>query len=312
MDDNTMSGAQIVFFVAVFSAVSLIVYLLGRYISALRVSRRLPEAPKREGAPLAPWAGRVAGFSHKLAKFSAPGETQTHSSLRQRFLMAGLRDPSLPMLFFAAKTLLAMLLPTLVFVYVAAAVKLGATTQLLALLAAAALGYYLPNLLLANRIARRRRDLFESFPDVLDLLTVCVEAGLAIDSGLARVVEEIRLSRPVLADELRLVILELRAGSTRNQALHNLSLRTGVEDIHSLVATLTQADRLGTGIAGALRTHSDNLRTKRRLRAEEAAAKISLKLLFPLIFCIFPSLFVVLMGPAFIQIFKVLTPVVSH
>jgi tight adherence protein C len=176
------------------------------------------------------------------------------------------------------------------------------------LLLAASFGYYLPNILLAKRIQHRQRDIFESFPDALDLMTVCVEAGLAMDAALLRVADEIGLKSPVLSDELHLVTLELRAGLPKERALRNLALRTGVEDVDALVAMLIQAERFGTSIADSLRVQSDQLRTRRRQRAEEAAAKIALKLLFPLIFFIFPSLLVVLMGPAFIQIYRVLLP----
>ena len=171
-----------------------------------------------------------------------------------------------------------------------------------------ALGYYLPNVVLARKIALRQRELFESFPDAIDLMTVCIEAGLGLDAAMVRVGEEMRLRSNTLADELHLVSLELRAGRTREQALRNLGLRTGVEEIEALASMLIQADRFGTSIAASLRVHSDTLRTTRRLRAEEAAAKIALKLLFPLIFCIFPSLMLVLLGPAFINIYRVLLP----
>ena len=164
------------------------------------------------------------------------------------------------------------------------------------------------NIVLAQMIKRRQRDIFESFPDALDLMTVCVEAGLAMDAALARVAAEIALKSRVLAEELHLVMLELRAGNTKERALRNLALRTGVDDVDALVAMLIQAERFGTSIAASLRVQSDQLRTKRRQRAEEEAAKIALKLLFPLIFFIFPSLLVVLMGPAFLQIYRVLLP----
>jgi tight adherence protein C len=222
---------------------------------------------------------------------------------------AGFRHPSAPAIFFTAKTALAVGLPLLVFLVLStSSAKYGANTLLFWLLSAAAIGYYLPNLLLKNLISRRQREVFESFPDALDLMTVCVEAGLAMDAALARVAAEIGLKSAVLSDELHLVTLELRAGSSKEKALRNLALRTGVEDVDALVAMLIQSERFGTSIADSLRVQSDLLRTKRRQRAEEQAAKIALKLLFPLIFFIFPSLLVVLMGPAFIQIYRVLLP----
>jgi tight adherence protein C len=164
---------------------------------------------------------------------------------------------------------------------------------------------------LKRRIANRQRDIFETFPDALDLMTVCVEAGLAMDAALARVGAEIGLKSRVLAEELQLVTLELRAGSAKDKALRNLALRTGVEDVDALVKMLIQADRFGTSIGAALRIQSEQLRTRRRQLVEERAAKIATKLLFPLIFFIFPSLLVVLLGPSLIQVLKAIAPVVG-
>ena len=142
-------------------------------------------------------------------------------------------------------------------------------------------------------------------------MTVCVEAGLGLDEAIGRVSEEIGLSSPVLSDELHLVALELRAGGGREKPLRNLALRTGVDEIDMLVATLIQSDRFGTSVGNALRVHSESLCTKRRLIAEEEAAKVPVKLLFPLIFCIFPSLLLVLMGPAVISIYRALLPALA-
>ena len=232
--------------------------------------------------------------------------------LRTRFMNAGFRNTSAPAIYFAAKTILAIGLPLIAFFVLRSTPgKQSGNALLFWLFSAAALGYYLPNLLLKNTIARRQREIFETFPDALDLMTVCVEAGLAMDAALARVAAEIGLKSEVLSDELNLVTLELRAGSSKEKALRNLALRTGVEDVDALVAMLIQSERFGTSIAASLRVQSDQLRTKRRQRAEEQAAKIALKLLFPLIFFIFPSLLVVLMGPAFIQITRVLLPTIA-
>jgi tight adherence protein C len=205
--------------------------------------------------------------------------------------------------------LLALALPGIFLLYAGIGrLELSTNAAAMVLLVLAAIGYYLPNVFLARRVASRQLELFESFPDAIDLMTVCVEAGLGLDAALAKVGEEIQLSSKILAEEIYLVGLELRAGASREKALRNLALRTGVEEIEALVAMLVQADRFGTSTAASLRVYSDTLRTKRRLRAEEAAAKIALKLLFPLIFFIFPSLLVVLMGPAFINIYRILLP----
>ncbi|MFT5532872.1 MAG: tight adherence protein C [Burkholderiaceae bacterium] len=255
------------------------------------------------------WVVNFIKLTGPLAKLSLPDEGAESSVIRSRFVHAGFRNASAPTVFFSAKTILAISLPLLSFLAVVfLKLKLVPNTQLLVLLLAAAIGYYLPNIVLNHLIKQRQREIFETFPDALDLMTVCVEAGLGMDAALARVAAEIGLKSEVLAEEFHLVTLELRAGNAKEKALRNLALRTGVDDVDALVAMLIQAERFGTSIADSLRIQSDLLRTKRRQRAEEQAAKIALKLLFPLIFFIFPALLVVLVGPAFLQIYRVLLP----
>lgn len=249
------------------------------------------------------WLQQLVDMTSPLAKLSVPAEGWETSAVRRRFINAGWRTPAAPGLFYAAKTGLAVLLPLLVLLYLSSTnSQAEQMTKLTFMLMAAAFGYYMPGVLLNHVIKRRQRDIFESFPDALDLMTVCVEAGLAMDAALARVAQEIGLKSLVLAEELQLVTLELRAGSAKEKALRNLSLRTGVEDVDALVTMLIQADRFGTSVADSLRVQSELLRTKRRQRAEEQAAKIALKLLFPLIFFIFPSLLVVMLGPAVLRL----------
>ena len=180
--------------------------------------------------------------------------------------------------------------------------------KLALLLSAATLAYYLPNLVLTHLVELRQRQIFENFPDAADLMLVCVESGLGLDAALQRVTDEIRLKSLALAEELQLVTLEIRAGSTRAEALRNLARRTGVEEVVTFSTMLVQADRFGTSMGDSLRVFSEEMRSRRRFRAEELAAKIPLKLLFPLVFFIFPSLMLVLLGPAFIQVYRVLIP----
>jgi len=171
------------------------------------------------------------------------------------------------------------------------------------ILAIAALGgYVLPEFWLTSRVRRRQQELRLSSPDCLDLLVVCVEAGLALDQALLRVTQELRLAHPELCEELDLVNAEIRIGRTRIEALHELAKRTGVDDIKTLVAMLVQTDRFGTSIAQSLRVHSDELRTKRRQRGEELAAKATVKMIPALVFFIFPALLVVILGPALISL----------
>lgn len=255
------------------------------------------------------WQAKVMKVVGPMAKLSKPAEGWEHSAMRVRFMQAGLRETSWPAIYFACKTVLAMLLPGMFVIYQGlSAAQLALTTNVLVLLVLAAIGYYLPNVLLVNAIQRRQRELEDAMPDALDLMMVCVEAGLGLDAAMNRAASEIGLRSEALSEELNLVALELRMGVKRENALRNLALRTGVEDISAFVAMLVQADRFGTNVADALRIQAETMRTHRRLRAEERAAKIPLKLLFPLIFFIFPSLMLVLMGPAMISIYRVLLP----
>lgn len=308
-----MSTLHLAFLTLIFLAVFGATLLALRLFSPDPVRDRLDAVVGRPAASPGgqenEWLARIVQLTGPLAKLSLPEEGWEKSALRTRFMNAGLRNPSAPSVFFAAKTILATGLPLALFLVLTTSGARYSTNGLLFwLLLAAGAGYYLPNILLRNLIKRRQREIFETFPDALDLMTVCVEAGLGMDAALARVANEISLKSQVLAEELQLVTLELRAGSAKEKALRNLALRTGVDDVDALVAMLIQAERFGTSVADSLRIQSEMLRTKRRQRAEEMAAKIALKLLFPLIFFIFPSLLVVLMGPAFIQIYRVLLP----
>jgi len=227
------------------------------------------------------------------------------SDLRKRFLTAGIRHPGAPGIFWGARVLLAALMPALVFFgFLVADKKLMPLHILLILLAVAALGFYLPEVILDLRIRSRKETIVRGFPDALDLLVVCVEAGMGIDAAINRVAEEIRLSSPVLSDEFRLLNLELRAGKSRADALRNLGARADVEEVRSFSTLLIQTDRFGTSVAQALRVHSDAMRTQRYHRAEELAAKLPVKLMFPLIMFIFPAIIVVIVGPAAIQIYQ--------
>jgi tight adherence protein C len=170
-----------------------------------------------------------------------------------------------------------------------------------------AMGYLLPSWLVGRRLRKRQKEMQKALPDALDMLVVSVEAGLGLNQALVRVSEEIYRISPVLSEQLALVNLEIRAGTSREEALRNLADRTGLQDISSLVGMLIQTDRFGTSVAQALRVHAETMRTKRRQRAEEAAAKTTIKMVFPLVFCIFPALFVVILGPALIQIYKALS-----
>lgn len=169
-----------------------------------------------------------------------------------------------------------------------------------------AFGFFLPRFILKRMIAERQHRIKVGLPDALDLTVICVEAGLALDQAMMRVGEDLRHAHPELSSEFHLVNLEMRAGKPRVEALQNLAARTGADDIRQLVATLVQTDRFGTSVAQALRVHSDSLRTERRQRAEEQAAKTSIKMIIPLVLFILPSILIVTLGPAIIQLYRTL------
>jgi tight adherence protein C len=165
----------------------------------------------------------------------------------------------------------------------------------------AVLGYFLPGFMLGRRISRRQKEIQNGLADALDLLVLCLEAGSSLDQAIVKAGEELEVAYPALGDQLRIVIAEMRAGKARLEAFRGLAQRTQVDDVRALVAMLVQTDRFGTSIAQALRTHSEVCRTKRRQRAEEKAEKVGVKLVFPLVFCLFPALYVVMLGPVFIK-----------
>jgi tight adherence protein C len=246
--------------------------------------------------------GFVGGFAPKREEKAEP-------RIQRLLTYAGYRKENALRIYRGAKMFLAM---TFFALYVPVGVWLRHSAGMVLLLAlvAALLGYLVPDYWLRYMAQRRQRDITRHLPDALDLMVVCVEAGLGLDAALARVSSEMKLASTALSSEFGLVTQEVKAGKPRVQALRDLTVRTGVEDLGSLVAMLVQTDRLGTSVAQALRTHADTVRTKRRQRAEEAAAKTPVKLVFPLVLCIFPSLFVVILGPAVVTIVRTLAQIV--
>jgi tight adherence protein C len=306
-----MSYLQLIYLILIFIVVFLFVFMLAQQFNSDPLQLKLKAlyqndqnvAMDADTKVLSNWVQQIVKLTGPLSKLSIPKEGWEDSPLRIRFMNAGFLHDIAPQLFFIIKTLLTFLLPIIFIFYVAiAGYEINANSYLKLVLGLATVGYFIPNIYLARRISSRKREVFESFPDAMDLIIVCVESGLGLDSAMSKVGQEMYKRSPILGAELHLVNLELRAGSTRERALKNLAIRTGVEEIEGLVATLVQSDRFGTSVADSLRVHADTLRTKRRLRAEEAAAKIALKLLIPLTFCIFPALLVVLLGPAVLSI----------
>ena len=268
-----------------------------------RLSRLLNTAPP---VPEAGFAERqTKSVRDTLASIGdlVPASSANQSRTQLMMLRAGYRSSNGMLAMRGIKILLPVGLVALVF-----ATGLYRLNPFMIALLAAAAGYLLPDLWLVWRVHARQHRLRLALPDGLDLLVICVEAGLGLDQSLMRVAEELRITHPELSDELQLVNLETRLGKARLDALRELARRTGLEDIKALVAMLIQTDRFGTSVAQSLRVHSDDLRMKRRQRAEEMAAKTTVKMVPPLVFFIFPALMVVILGPAVITLMRQLMP----
>ena len=263
----------------------------------------VPDVLRRRGRGLQ--AERLAGIIETLGQRQVDAGYKNVSGLRLRLMQAGYPNASAVPIYLGTR------------VFLPAVLVIGSLVMLPAMgypLAGAVLitswfgifGYVAPSFRVSMRRKARQKQMQKALPDALDMLVVCVEAGLGLNQALVRVSEEIERISPTLSEQLTMVNLEIRAGTARDEALRNLGDRTGLEDIKSLVAMLIQTDRFGTSVAQALRVQADTLRTKRRQRAEEAAAKTTIKLVFPLVLFIFPAMFVVILGPALIQIIQAL------
>jgi tight adherence protein C len=222
-----------------------------------------------------------------------PRSPEEVSVIQKRLIRAGYRKDSYVNLFYASKVLVPISLAFLVTV-----TGLYDYGPFFVYALALALGFLAPDFWLGNRIKARQLNLRLGLPQALDLLVICIEAGLSIDQATIRVADELQISEPVISDELGLVNLEQRAGRPRSDAWRNMAERTDVDSVRAMVSVLIQADQFGTSVAKTLRVYSDTLRTQRRQQAEEQAAKTTVKLVFPLVLFIFPSLFVVALGPS--------------
>jgi tight adherence protein C len=268
------------------------------------IDRRLEELTFTREEEHKPRFQSLIGVFKRLGE-RVPRSPKEMGTLRLRLVQAGYRREEALTIFFGMRVAFALLL------FAIFATSVLSRPNILVALAAMGLGYVLPGMLLARVAKRRAHRIRLSLADMLDLLVVSVEAGLGLDAALQRVGQELAFAYPELSDELRLINLELRAGKPRAEALRNLADRTGVDDLGSLVTMLIQTDKFGTSVAQALRVYSDTLRTKRRQRAEEAAAKTGVKMVFPLVTCIFPAIWVITIGPAAIKFITVLFPMVE-
>src|SRR5262245_11899788 len=249
-------------------------------------------------------AEKLAGFVQALGERIEPGRKDV-SAIRLRLIQAGYQSQAAVPVYLGLRLALPIAMAFSA-VTILSVVGMASLIGLIATIWFSALGYLAPSIFISGRIRRRQKEMQKALPDALDLLVVCVEAGLGLNQALVRVSEEIERLSPVLSEQFALVNLEIRAGTPRDDAFSNMGERTGLDDLKSLMAMLIQTDRFGTSIAQALRVQADTLRTKRRQRAEEAAAKTTIKLVFPLVLLIFPAMFVVILGSAIIQIFEAL------
>jgi tight adherence protein C len=274
-----------------------------------RLNRRLQAIEDPAARP--DWTTTVAQAVGPFAGVLAPGGDWQDSPLRRRFINAGIRREDARLIYFGCKTVLPLLLAAVTWLLLRALTGMEEITVLMFLGIAALVGCYLPNLALWLRLRARRRELFENFPDAADLMLVCVEAGLGLDAAMTRIADEVGANSRALAEELHLTNLEMRAGASRAQSLRNLALRTDIEEIGTFATMLSQSDKFGTSIGESLRVFSEDLRHKRQVRAEEHAAKVPTKMLIPLALFIFPSIIMVVLGPAMIIIVRTIMPLLA-
>jgi tight adherence protein C len=250
--------------------------------------------------------GLVEKFSEPLSKLAVPKKLEEQKRDRLQLIQAGFRSKTAYRNYMVLRFICVLAFP-LTFMFSAYFYRLS-LPAILAGIGLATVGYYLPSLILRILVSRRQLDISRALPDALDLMVVCTESGLGLDMTFKRVGEEVRPLSKALSDEFHLTTSEIRAGKTRSESFRAMGVRTGVQEVNNLMTILVQSSRFGTSMAQALRVHADAMRVKRRQIAEEKAAKVAVKLVFPLIFFIFPALMIVIGGPAFIRIYRVLLP----
>ncbi len=288
-------------FVAVIACCGAVLFLWSGRLSPEH--RRLAEIVSQGGAGAVVRPGSMlldadAEPETRLRRF-VPKSPKEMGRLRRRLAAAGYQRPSAAAVYALCEIglpVLLIVLPLLLLPF-----RFGLVVALFGGL----VGFFLPGIVVEQKIRSRQKQIRNGLPDALDVLIVCVEAGNAIDQAIVKASEELQVSHPALAEELRLVNIETRAGKPRLEAFKNFAERTKVEDVRSLVTMLVQTDRFGTSVAQAMKTYAEVLRTKRRQRAEERAAKLGVKLVVPLVFFLFPALYVVTLGPAIVQYVRV-------
>ncbi len=304
--------ATVIVSVLIFLAVTLMLSLVG-----MKLWVRPKEAIDRvTGATLTaqeePQAHPSLVFQDMIKRLGSllPASPKDVGVIQRRLIRAGIRNPNALKVLYGSKVLFGATLPIVTGLVLAGSTS-DPSNKVLAVVAAAAVGFFGPNEYVRLRAKRRQKEIRRGLPNALDLLVVCVESGLGLDQAILQVAKELEHAHPEITEELTLVNLELKAGKRRVDALRNLADRTAVDDLRKLVAVLIQADRFGTGVAASLRGHSDYMRVQARQVAEEKAAKLGVKLVFPIFFCILPSLFVVTVGPVMVRIYRDLLPMMN-
>jgi tight adherence protein C len=268
-----------------------------------RVVESVPADDTKDGFLRRSTIGVISSLGRRMR--SAEEREPTH--MRKILWQAGYRRRNALSIFLGSKILMIILMIAGFSTMRLFIIRTIPTEQLIAIyIVAAVVGFYLPDIWIRIKLIKRRAKFMDGFPDAIDLMVVCVDAGMGLDAAIQRVGEEMEMGNKVVNEEFRLVGLELRAGKQRRDALRNLADRAGSEDVSSLVTLLIETDRFGTSVAQALRVHSESIRTKRHQRAEELAAKLPVKLIFPLIFFILPALMVTILGPAAIRIYRII------
>lgn len=294
----------------VFLAVALVLSMVGMkmWVQPKEAIERVTGTDQEYEAPTHP-----SLVFHELVKKLGdviPASPKDVSIMQKRMIRAGIKGPSALKILYGSKVAGAILLPLIMSALVAGSAS-DSTNKLLAIAAAAAAGFWGPNEYVKIRGQKRQKEIRRGLPNSLDLLVVCVESGLGMDQAIIQVAKELEHAHPEITEEFAMVNYELKAGKRRAEALRNLAERSSVEDLKKLVAVLIQADRFGTGVAQSLRAHADYMRIQARQMAEEKAAKLGVKLVFPIFFCILPSLFVVSVGPVVIKIIRELIPMMN-
>jgi tight adherence protein C len=295
-------GFALVTFVSVFLVITtggLILFY--RQAMIQRITSVVAPRPKQESSFLGKLENTGSALSTMVEQFQSviPKSKAEMSVVQQRLVRAGYRDDTAVSIFYGAKFVVPVVICTLAFVS-----GVWRYSPFFVFLVGLGLGFLLPDFWLSNRMAARQARIRRGLPDVLDLLVICIEAGLSLDQATARTAQELEMAQPAVCDELGIVVLEQRAGLPRATAWRNFADRTNVESVRNLCSVLIQSEKFGTSVAKTLRVHSDTLRTQRRQKIEEQAAKTTVKLVFPLVLFIFPSLFLVTLGPAVITVME--------